>query len=663
MKIRDILANNSQVEYVIDEIKKQSKILAEDVVCAYNLFSDINPDLNEKALKCLERVYVMCKYMEPAAEDVISMLLFKDFLANRISLHTFSQYFPEEFQKERCKQYYNYMVEGRRNAPKSNPTDDEWSYEDCVSYYIMMRVSDKMFTALIKKMNRNRVSNAIKVSRAYGLAKDAYDWLKSESGEPYIVRPIRVAQILEKVGAESSVIAAALLHDAVEHKKCTLSDIETTCEAKISRYVEALSSLDEDLKEALKSFEYDHDEAELDDKSFQKLVNTIAVGDETFFALYIKAAEIIHNLSTIESTSGIDIRRKNNEIQLVYLPLFKAFKLDYFAQVIEDLMWRAADIERYEKMREKYNEMVLLNRESIDEFKYILGNYIPQEINKYAQLLGSAGFDVEIIERQWFPFEVYNHIKPLEERSESFIKNINKRFVPVCDINIVVDARDYTSVIDTFIAGFAKMFEQKITITGRTIIDFKKGERFFIFIVEDRYRNVFYCKIIMREDYEIQKKGFYAVDDSNKLEEDVVGSDAIRVELRNGKSILLPKGATVIDVAFAIHEEIGCTLKSATINGKKARIYDILVEGDRVIVEADTCRVDGVTDLKRHIPHVRINWLNWVVTKRAKKKITEYLTEKYYTEEGDDPKNESKVQTEIVEASADRILQKIHSAI
>ena len=75
MELRSILAENAQVEFVINEIRKQSKTLATDVMCAYNLFCDNNSDLNESAMRRLENVFVMCKYMEPEAEDVITITL------------------------------------------------------------------------------------------------------------------------------------------------------------------------------------------------------------------------------------------------------------------------------------------------------------------------------------------------------------------------------------------------------------------------------------------------------------------------------------------------------------------------------------------------------------------------------------------------------------
>lgn len=650
MELRSILADNSQVEFVINEIRKQSKTLATDVMCAYNLFCDNNPDLDENALERLDRVFVMCKYMEPEAEDVISMLLYHDSLINKATMHIFMQYFSEK----RYERYHNQMSEACKNAPKN----DEITRDECISYYIMMRVCDKMFNRLMKTMNKNRVPNTIVVSKAYNMAKDAHNWVRRKSGEPYIVHPIKVAGILAQVGVESPVIAAALLHDVVEDTDYTLDDIAKECGVKISQYVDAVTSVHREYAESHRPTEYQCDKAELDERSFQKLVRTVASNREMIFALYIKAADRIHNLNTIDSMSSIKIHNKNDETQLDYLPLFKVFKLNYFVQRIENLMWRATDIDRYTKMQAKYDDMISRNRVFLDEFKMILRTHTENEVNSYAQLLGSAGYDVEIHERQLLPYEVYNHIKDAGGDINNLSKRIDKRFVPVCDIDIIPDPRDTGATLDTFVAGFVKMFESKIAMTGRTIIDFYgKSEKAFIFEVEDHYRNVFRCKIMMREDYDAQKQGVCVSNVAEDLEEEPGSKvDKINVQLRNGNTIHMPKGSTVIDVAFAIHEEIGYTVKSAIINGHKATIYNTLLDGDKIVIEADTCREDGVT--QKFVPHVRISWLNSVVTKRAKKKIIEFLSDKY---EGDDPKNESKAQTAVVETIADKILEELRS--
>ena len=653
MEIRSMLAGNVQVEYVINEIRKKSKVLAIDVVCAYNLFCDNNPDLNKSALERLERVFVMCKYMEPEAEDIISMLLYSDHINNKATIRNFMQYFNER----RYERYYHKMSEACIKAPKN----DDLSRDEYISYHIMMLVCDKMFNRLIQSMNKNRVPNTIVISKAYDMAKKAHNWVRRESGEPYIVHPIKVAGILAQIGVESPVIAAALLHDVVEDTDVTLDDIAKECSTQISQYVDAVTSVHREYAESHHPAEYQCDKSELDEKSFQKLVRTVASNKEMIVALYIKAADRIHNLRTIDSMSSIKIHNKNDETQLDYLPLFKAFKLDYFVQEIENLMWRATDIERYTKMQAKYEDMISRNRVFIDEYKMILRTHAESEVNRYAQLLGSEGYDVEVHERLLLPYEVYNHIKDAGGDINNLSKRIDKRFVPVCDIDIVPDPKDSGATLDTFVASFVKMFESKIAMTGRTIIDFYAlSEKAFVFEVEDHYRNVFRCKIMMRNDYDIQKKGVSAANIAEDLDEESGSKvEKIRVYLRNGNAIYMPKGSTVIDVAFAIHEEIGYTVKSATINGHKATIYNTLLEGDKIVVEADTCREGGLT--RQFDPHVRISWLNYVVTKRAKKKIIDFLSDKYYKFEGDDPKNESKVQTTVVETAVDKILEELRS--
>ena len=654
MELKNILVDNSKVEYVINMIKKQSKTLATDVICAFNLFYDNNSELDERSLKRIDNVFTMCKYMEPEAEDVISMLLFSDCIVNKVTTRVFSHYFSEK----RYHRYYDQMYEACKNAPKN----EELTRDECVGYYIMMRVCEKMFYRLLQKMNKNRVPNTIVISKAYNLAKDAHNWVKRNSGVPYIVHPIGVATILADIGAESSVIAAALLHDVVEDSKYTLDDIAKECGVKIAQYVDAVTSVEREYARSHRPSQYSCDKAELDERSFQKLVRMVASNREMVFSLHIKAADRIHNLRSIDSMSSIKIHNKNDETQLDYLPLFKTFKLDYFAKEIEDLMWRATDIERYTAMQDKYDDIFSRNSAFVDEFRTILNSHTEAEVNNYTQLLGSTGYNVEIRERKLKPYEVYTHIKDYCEDITNLTQRIEKRFVPVCDIDIIPEPRDTRATLDTFVAGFVKMFESKIAITGRTIIDYyKESEKAFVFEVEDHYRNVFRCRIILRDDYDTQKKGICVSNVVEELEEEASGKgDSIRIQLRNGKVIMMPKGATVIDVAFAIHDELGYTVKSAIINGHKATIYNTLLDGDRIVIEADTYREAGIT--RKYIPHVRISWLSIVVTKKAKRKIIEFLHEKYYKFEGDDPKTENDAQTAVVEMIADRILREINTA-
>ena len=75
MKLCEKFSRNERAEYVISKMREVSKTKAFDVICAYNLFAKLNKDINAEAENCLDLAFVMCKYMKPEAEDVISMIL------------------------------------------------------------------------------------------------------------------------------------------------------------------------------------------------------------------------------------------------------------------------------------------------------------------------------------------------------------------------------------------------------------------------------------------------------------------------------------------------------------------------------------------------------------------------------------------------------------
>ncbi len=641
MVLNRTLADNPQVVYVIDRIKKHSRTAALDVVGAYNLLCDGMTLQTEEATRRIRRAYIMCKYMDPDAEDVISMLLLHEIALRRPSLRVLLQYVSEK----RAEQYHKQMSEACKNAPEH----PNWSAEECISYYVMMRVCDKMLNRLMRTMNRNRLSNTFVISDAYGMAKEAHMWRTRETGEPSLVHPLRVAEFLMQLGVESSVIAAALLHDTTENKDYPVDRISKVCGAKVAQYVGALASV----QDAYIRCSVD----EKVGKRFEKLLHTVIARRDMIFALYIKAADRIQELRAIESSEEAEIRGLVEETRRDYLPLFQVFKLNYFVREIENLVWRAADVDRCTKMEAAYEDMVSRNSAFLEEFKALLHDYIDLDVNHYALTPEAMDYDVDIHDRRLLPYEVYECLKRAGVEFGDPTKTVRKSVVPICDIDIVVDPLGEGATVDTFVSEFARMFNTRISVTGRTIMDFYvDAAGAFVFEVGDRYRNVFRCRIVKRSDYDVQKTGIFLKSIPEEMEEDSNGkTEKINVQLRNGKVITLPKGAIVIDVAFAIHEEVGYAVSSAIVNGHKASIYKTLSDGDRVIIETDTRRADGVT--REFVPHARISWLNWVATKRAKKMIINFLSDRY---EGDDPRYENEADTAMVLSSADKILSEWH---
>lgn len=618
-----------------------------DFIRAYKRFYENKPRLDEHAAQRIRQAYVMCKYMEPDVDDVITMLLYYDYLYTE----NFRRKLKISLGEDKCKKYYD-LIE---NVCKNAPDKSDWSRDDCISYEIMMRVCNKMFKAI----NKGRMSMA-NTAHAYNIAKEAHQWKRRKNGEPHIAHSIRVASSLAEIGVETPVIAAAMLHDVVDESNITIRTINEryTNNRKVAQYVEAVLTVDKEYAESMKPSEYGCDKTELDEKSLDNLVRLVDGKEDMVFALYIKAADIVDNLRTYEPSASLgdgsgDTLQEDEEIQLAYIPLLEAFHLGHFIREIEDLRWRAADIERYSSMKLQYDNILAFNRRHINAFKQLLLENTQSDINIYLQAYGECSVDV--YNRDLLPYELYNCLKHQDCAVEDLFKKTDKRFIPLCDLDIVVQPTNMSSYneqcayLDAFMTGFIRMFESKIAVTGRTIVALhSKSHDAYSIEVEDAHRNLFRCRIILKTDYEEQIRGVHVSNVTSAMEGN---TEIVKIKLRNGDERVMPKGSTIIDLAFAIHEQIGFTARSAIVNKKQRSIYYVLQEGDQVEVIADSTPPNIIR-------HVRISWLKYVVTKKAKNKIIEFLSDWY---EGDDPKNESKAQTEVVDRVAERILENMRS--
>ena len=627
------IKDDCRVKSILAYFMRISKAATTDIITAINALCDTSSSL-EPIEKRIDAAYTMCTYMEPTVEDVIAILLHVAYGNGKASRRAFEEW----YKKDRAERYYVWTNEAFTKALKN----EQMTRTEQIDHYIMMRVCNKMFDALIRSMNKKGIPDTVDIIEAYELAKKAHYWVFSESGELYLTHPICGAAILAEVGGDSSIIAAALVHEVVGNAGYTLKDIADKCGILISRYVDAVTSVHKQFEASHNRKDYACDAAELDAKSFEKLVEAVSAEPRMVFALYIKAADRIHYLRTIDKMPSEKKHRKTDETELDYLPLFRKFKLNYFVNVIEDLAWRTNNAEYYESIKSKYNDMLERNRGFIDEMKGILASRLGNEFNRFCMMRGvlDGGYEVTIKEKNYLTREVYGFVKACVGVDKPVtVGDVNKKTVPLCDFDIIVEPIDRNAKLDNFITMFVKMFTEFIAPTGRTIVDMELDEaNRFVVKVEDRHRTVFRLCFSTRDDYVAHRigntQGASVVDDDNNTSV-VPEKNIIYIKLRNGKIVPMPAGSTVLDVAFVIHPEVGLAAVSATVNGKPASIYNRVHDEDQIVVKADTYRVNGVT--KKFTPHVKISWLNHVVTDKARKAIIKKLIKKYQEE---DPAND-----------------------
>ena len=579
----------------------------------------------------------MCRNMQPDTEDLNAVLFGYACHHGRIK----PDVLRAGLSKEKTKKLF---ITASKCAAQTLPSDT-FSEEAAFDYFVMIGVCDKIFKRIVTEMEKHFVPDTACIIAAYRLAKEAHCGVLRQSGEPYLNHPLSVTQILAEIGVESSVIAAALLHDIIEDTDFRRDDITQRCGEQVAKLVDAVTSVHRDYAESHKHDEYSRDKAEMDARSFEKLVRTVEANRRMVFALYIKAADRIHNLSTIDVMSSVKKHHKIDETQLDYLPLFKRFGLRYFVRKIDDLTWKIANPQEYLRFSDAYDSLFRQNEPYIRETRSMLEHCLNVPSGELHESMRTISqFEYSIAVRRYLPQEVYSFVRKAMGDADICSSMIGKDTAPLCDLEVILDSKEPQNEISDFASAFVKLLLHRLSPKGVVITDLKIDTfNRFVVMIKSGFGNRFRLTFMLRKDYL-----FYNFGSSRGIPIDMgpysnVNESMIVIKLRNGKKSLIAKGATVLDVAFSIHPDIGITARAAKINNEDASIYSVLHDGDTVEVFADTERQDGVRI--KYIPHVRISWLEHVVTKEAKRQIVKTLENRY----GDaDPADTHKAQDAVV---------------
>lgn len=606
----------------------------------------------------INSAYTMVRFMDPELKDVISILLCLDIKDHKINHYVMAQ----KFGKNRGEQYFTYTYEivkrfykeknwlndARQKMQKEDPeaTEEYISENDCFDFVIMHRVCDNMFDQFRKEVKKKNTPYSSCITHAYDLAKKAHFWTKRKTGEPYMVHPFEVAKILLNVDLEGEIIAAALLHDVIEDTDIIKDDITRKFGGRIAGLVDAVTSVHREYQNSYEIDKYSADKLTLDEYSFEKLIQAVQSDPFKISALHIKAADRIHNLRTIDEMSSTKKHKKTDETEINYLPLFKKFNLNYFVDIIEDLVWRTNNVNLYDTINDSYNTLFDYSIDNINSIKDTVISCLNNEFKKLCTDNAVKGFKFDVNVRKYPPLEIK---KFLDNSTNSIYfdeRNIDKANMPLCDINVIMLPLDIHSTTDLFTTFFVKAYsmgfsKKELTITDMFIDDYRR----VIVCIEDKNRNTVRFSFCMREDYIIYINGSKNGSVDYLTDTIIPKENRISVKLRNGSIKFMPVGSTVLDLAFSIHEEVGLSAKTSIINGNPAELYSILHEGDKVEV---------ISDSEEFTPHARIGWLKHITTKNARDILIRYLERRY---EDDNYKNTFKAKNNTIDNLIDELCQ------
>ncbi len=457
------------------------------------------------------------------------------------------------------------------------------------------------------------------IRNALDIAIDAHKDQYRKSGEPYIFHPISVAKIVaEKIGLDANSIAAALLHDVVEDSEYNIEKIKSAFGEKIARIVEGLTKISRLKKDKIVSIQ---------SENFRKMLLTL---NDDVRVILIKIADRLHNMRTLDSMSYEKQIKISSETLYIYAPIAHRIGLYEIKSELEDLSLKYTDSDTYNKIKD-----------SLEKTKDDQNLYIRNFARKISDKLKSEDISFKINGRSKSIFSIREKmIKKniaIDEVYDRFAvriiynsNNKNEKLIAWKIYSIVTDVyrpnptrlRDWISNPKT--NGYEALH---ITVVGprkRWIEVQIRSDRMHE-IAERGYAAHFKYKQGDEqesglEDWLNKLKDVLENQESNAIDfvEDFklnLYSNEIFVFTPEGDLKSLPKGASALDFAFAVHTDLGLKTRGIKVNGKIVPLNFRLKSGDQVQVIKSTNSKPSAS------------WLDYVETSRAKSKIRSALNE------------------------------------
>ncbi len=475
----------------------------------------------------------------------------------------------------------------------------------------------RRYRGLLRSIRGDRsVEDTRLIRKAFNIAVEAHKNQRRKTGEPYIYHPIAVARICaEEIGLGTTSVVAALLHDTVEDTDLTLDDVKDLFGPTVATVIDGLTKI------SGMKFSTDSIQAE----NFRKVLLTLA---QDVRVILIKLADRLHNMRTLDSMVRDKQLKIASETLYLYAPLAHRLGLYNIKSELEDHALRFKEPVIYDEISQKLKKGEAVRRRFISRF-----------ILPIRETLDREGFEYEIKGRPKSVHSIYNKML---KKNVSF-----EEVYDVFAIRIIIDSRPELEKADCWkVYSVVTDFYQPNPDRLRDWISIPKAngyESLHTTVMSPGGRWV-EVQIRSRRMDEIAEMGLAAhylykgeeeqtsaldawltrirevLDDPSSNALDFVNdfklnlfSDEIVVFTPKGEMRNLPVGSTALDFAFDIHTQIGRQCIGAKVNHKLVPLSQPLKGGDQIEI---------ITSRKQQ---PKEDWLNYVVTARARHRIKQSL--------------------------------------
>ena len=472
---------------------------------------------------------------------------------------------------------------------------------------------------IAKKKEHSRKVDTKLIMKAYEYANEKHNGQLRKSGEPYIVHPLNVAYILADIGLDEATICAALLHDVVEDTDVTQEDIIREFGEEIAQMVAGVTKLS---NISFSSAE----EQQVED--YRKMF--LAMGKDIRVIL-IKLADRLHNMRTLKHLKRDRQIANAKETMDLYAPL--ANRLGVYS-----LKWELEDLAFKYLYPEEYHELV----EGINKKRDERLQFIKKIMDDIRVELKAQRIDAEVTGRAKHLYSIYRKMK----RDNKTLDQIYDLFALRILVNSVKDCYAALGVVHELYNPMPGRFKDYISVPKpnmyqsiHTTLVGEKGTPFEVQIRTWEMHRIAEYGIAAHWAY--KEASYLGKKKSVKVEEDKLSwlretlewqneiedpqeflntlktelfEDEVYVFTPKGLIKVLPRGATPIDFAYSIHEQIGNHMTGCKINSKMMPIVTKLENGDIVeIVTSDNSKGPSR------------DWLKFVKSTKAKNKIQSFF--------------------------------------
>ncbi|RMI26752.1 MAG: bifunctional (p)ppGpp synthetase/guanosine-3',5'-bis(diphosphate) 3'-pyrophosphohydrolase [Calditrichaeota bacterium] len=492
------------------------------------------------------------------------------------------------------------------------------------NYQLLRRMFDPVYEELINKIKRyNPNYNGELLERAYQFSLWAHRNQFRKSGEPYFEHCIYVALVLADMLMDSTTIAAGMLHDVIEDTEYTREDIEENFGPEIALLVDGVTKIAE--ISGRKNLSYETRQAE----TFRKMLLSMA---RDLRVIIIKLADRLHNMRTLHHVPVKSRQRIALETRDVYAPLAHRFGMAKIKSELEDLAFKYLDHKAYNELSNRLNQ----NRQEREA-------YIRKFIEPIRRELEEHGIRAEIYGRPKHLYSIHRKMqirnKPFEEIYDLFAIRIIVRKVEECYYVLGLVHNRYTPVHDRFKDYIAMPKMNGYQSLHTTVVD-DNGHLVEIQIRTQEMHRVAEMGIAAHWRYKEEQNGRIKRDPLDEqldwirqFLEEFTGSETVdakdfleslKIDLYQdevfvfspkGDVYRLPRGATPVDFAFAVHTKVGLHCIGAKVNDRIVPLKYELNSGEVVEI---------ITSANQH---PRQDWLTFVKTSKARHHIRKYLRE------------------------------------